>query len=262
MRALYQQIHRRCVVDPRDASHLCPATDLAHARRSRSDRQLRFDRGARHAGMTQLRAGALDAFYDYQASRVPLPQDRDGNRPTCFDHGFRWGGAAIYQLDLRSERYTHDDTTSVIAPAQLARLTGFLAKERLGAVARDRDLAAAGLPPRLARACRDAYPGQQEEREPIGGRQDDAPGEREQLFRLLIDHAPRAPRAEPVAAQRRYSRGHCLRDPVGEWAGLLSADSERAHRQGEPHDPADVRGHAARHRTGLRAATPTRRCTS
>lgn len=67
-----------------------------------------------------LREGALDAFQDYQASRVFT------RRPETFDHGFRWGGAAIYQLDIRTARSAEEGRTRVVAPSQLEALRGFL----------------------------------------------------------------------------------------------------------------------------------------
>lgn len=67
-----------------------------------------------------LREGALDAYHDYQASRVL------DSRRACTDHGFRWGGAAVYQLDVRSERRAEADRTHVLSTAQLARFTRFL----------------------------------------------------------------------------------------------------------------------------------------
>jgi alkaline phosphatase D len=68
-----------------------------------------------------LRDGALDAFHDYQASRV-LPR-----RGPAFDHGFRWGRTGVYVTDLRSQRRATRETTLVLGDAQHARLAAWLA---------------------------------------------------------------------------------------------------------------------------------------
>lgn len=70
-----------------------------------------------------LRAGALDAYFDYQASRVLAAA---GERPDTFDHGFRWCSTAVYQLDIRSARRAEADHTQVVTPAQLESMRGFL----------------------------------------------------------------------------------------------------------------------------------------
>lgn len=74
-----------------------------------------------HPRWSNLRDGALDAFHDYQASRV-LP-----TRGTAFDHGFRWGRAGVYVCDLRSQRRAMRDATLVLGDAQHERLAAFLA---------------------------------------------------------------------------------------------------------------------------------------
>ncbi len=71
-----------------------------------------------------VREGALDAFHDYQASRV-IAAPPDG-RPRSFDHGFRWGSTAVYQVDNRSERRAYANHTQVVTPAQLAAFGDFL----------------------------------------------------------------------------------------------------------------------------------------
>ena len=76
----------------------------------------------------RVRAGALDAYYDYQGARVLAAHD--GTRPASFDHGFRWGPAAVYQLDVRSDRHAHPDETHVFSAAQLARFEHFLEAQR------------------------------------------------------------------------------------------------------------------------------------
>ena len=75
------------------------------------------------AAWRNLREGALDAYYDYQASRVL------DERRAAFDHGFRWDGAAVYQLDIRSERTSDGERTRVLSPSQLARFTRFLGEQ-------------------------------------------------------------------------------------------------------------------------------------
>jgi len=67
-----------------------------------------------------VRGGALDAFFDYQGSRVFAA------RPPTFDHGFRYAGIACYQLDIRSERRADGHRTQILAPAQHAALADFL----------------------------------------------------------------------------------------------------------------------------------------
>lgn len=73
-----------------------------------------------------VRQGARDAIYDYQLSRV---LDAPGD---AFDYSFAWGQAAIYVMDIRSHRRTHDRTTEVYSERQLAKLSRFL-DEQAGA---------------------------------------------------------------------------------------------------------------------------------
>lgn len=71
-----------------------------------------------------VREGALDAFHDYQGSRVFAATS--DSRPRSFDHGFRWGSTAIYQVDNRSERRAYAEHTQVVTPAQLVGFQEFL----------------------------------------------------------------------------------------------------------------------------------------
>ncbi len=71
-----------------------------------------------------VREGALDAFHDYQGSRVLAATPAD--RPRSFDHGFRWGTTAVYQIDNRSERRAYAEHTQVVTPAQLSTFSEFL----------------------------------------------------------------------------------------------------------------------------------------
>ena len=71
-----------------------------------------------------IRGGALDAFHDYQASRVH-PQ-----RPECFDYGFEWGPAAFYVMDVRSQRRTRDGQTEVFSQAQVFAFREYLSRHR------------------------------------------------------------------------------------------------------------------------------------
>lgn len=74
-----------------------------------------------------LRAGSLDAYYDYQASRVIATS---GERPATFDHGFRWSQTAVYQLDIRSARYATPDGTQLVTPEQIEAMREFLRANR------------------------------------------------------------------------------------------------------------------------------------
>lgn len=79
-------------------------------------------------GWAATRQGALDAYFDYQASRVAVPT-ADGRRPRTFDYGFRWGAASFYALDIRSDRRTRDGITECYTPAQFEALREFLAAQ-------------------------------------------------------------------------------------------------------------------------------------
>lgn len=72
-----------------------------------------------------LRLGALDAFYDYQAAReLPL---ESGARPRAFYHGFEYGSVAAFIMDLRSERKASEAQVEVCSEAQWQALEAFLA---------------------------------------------------------------------------------------------------------------------------------------
>lgn len=72
-----------------------------------------------------VREGGLDAFFDYQISRV-LRRGPRGARPRELCYGFRWGPAAFYVMDVRSQRRTRDGKTTVYSRAQLEALRTFL----------------------------------------------------------------------------------------------------------------------------------------
>jgi alkaline phosphatase D len=74
-----------------------------------------------------LREGALDAFYDYQASRV-IPPPPGALRPAAFHHVIEYGPVAIFVADLRSERTADDTAVRVVGDAQLEELRAFLAR--------------------------------------------------------------------------------------------------------------------------------------
>lgn len=74
-----------------------------------------------------VREGSLDAAYDYQLSRV-LPPRPGGGRPDAFDHGFVWGPAAVWVMDVRSQRRTSGGRTRVFTEAQLDAFSEFLAR--------------------------------------------------------------------------------------------------------------------------------------
>jgi alkaline phosphatase D len=86
-----------------------------------------FGSDPRHAGpeWQALREGALDAFYDYQASRVlgarPRGADADNH------YSFVYGTCSIFVMDLRSARRSVERGTQIYSPAQFASLERFLA---------------------------------------------------------------------------------------------------------------------------------------
>lgn len=77
-----------------------------------------------------LRGGALDAFFDYQASRV-LPRPSDRLRPDAFDYGFTFGQAAFWMMDNRSLRSTEEGgDTRCFSEPQLDAFSAFLHEHR------------------------------------------------------------------------------------------------------------------------------------
>lgn len=75
-----------------------------------------------------LRAGALDAFYDYQASRgLPLV---GGARPRAFHQRFEYGTVAAFLMDLRSERRTLGERIEVCGEEQWRALEAFFSESR------------------------------------------------------------------------------------------------------------------------------------
>ena len=75
-----------------------------------------------------LRGGALDAFYDYQASRaLPL---QGGERPREFHQEIEYGSSAIFLMDLRSERRAGADQIEVCSEDQWRALGEFLERQR------------------------------------------------------------------------------------------------------------------------------------
>lgn len=93
------------------------------------DHEIRDNFGTRvgdgDASHQALRDGALDAFYDYQASRVI---GSNGERPTSFHYSLDYGPAAIFVTDVRSRRMPSEDVVRVYDDEQLADLEAFLAK--------------------------------------------------------------------------------------------------------------------------------------
>lgn len=71
-----------------------------------------------------LRDGALDAFYDYQAQRY-LPRG-DAGRPAAFDHAFVHGPVAFFAADLRSEKHADGERTRMMSDRQFAAIERFL----------------------------------------------------------------------------------------------------------------------------------------
>jgi alkaline phosphatase D len=75
-----------------------------------------------------LRAGALDAVYDYQVARA-LPRCA-GERPKAFYQTIEYGSIAAFLMDLRSERYSHGEHIEVCSERQWQELERFLASQR------------------------------------------------------------------------------------------------------------------------------------
>ena len=75
-----------------------------------------------------LKDGALDAYYDYQASRTL--RLRDGARPASFHRCWRHGSIATFLMDLRSERTRRQDHIEVYSAAQYRALARFLNDSR------------------------------------------------------------------------------------------------------------------------------------
>ncbi len=94
-----------------------------------------FGSDPRHAepAYNQLRLGALDAYYDYQASRV-LPIAAFNRTTREFHYSFRYGACAVFVMDLRSQRYPRAGEIDVYSTEQLQALTRFLADNADAAV--------------------------------------------------------------------------------------------------------------------------------
>lgn len=80
-------------------------------------------------GWEEIRHGALDAYFDYQAARV-LERSEQGRRPEHFDYGFTWGQAAFWMMDIRSGRRTIERTTTCFEGRQLEALRSFVHDHR------------------------------------------------------------------------------------------------------------------------------------
>lgn len=124
IRRLYQERHRIFLgVEPfaRLASAL-PCYPMLDDHEVRDN----FGTSPEHASKAwaELREGALDAFYDYQGSRV-VPADGTA-RPPSFHYGFAYGPVAIFVADLRSQRVADDAAVHVFHAEQLASLARFL----------------------------------------------------------------------------------------------------------------------------------------
>jgi alkaline phosphatase D len=72
-----------------------------------------------------LRLGALDAFYDYQGSRV-LPDGAFTQTPREFHYSFRYGACAVFVMDLRSQRRATEAEVEMYSTYQLQELERFL----------------------------------------------------------------------------------------------------------------------------------------
>ncbi|HEU4535610.1 MAG TPA: alkaline phosphatase D family protein, partial [Polyangiaceae bacterium] len=75
-----------------------------------------------------LREGALDAFYDYQASRVFDGGARRRGAGGDFHYWFSYGPCSTFVMDLRSGRETTERATRIYSPDQFASLERFLAR--------------------------------------------------------------------------------------------------------------------------------------
>jgi alkaline phosphatase D len=70
-----------------------------------------------------LRRGALDAFYDYQGSRAA---ELAAERPASLHFSWRYGPAAVFVMDLRSQKQAVNGEIRIYDDAQLAALARFL----------------------------------------------------------------------------------------------------------------------------------------
>jgi alkaline phosphatase D len=75
-----------------------------------------------------LRAGALDAFYDYQGARGLRRQGED--RPGAFYQSFEYGTVAAFIMDLRSERRAEEEHIEVCSETQWQALADFFKTNR------------------------------------------------------------------------------------------------------------------------------------
>jgi alkaline phosphatase D len=73
-----------------------------------------------------LRAGALDAFFDYQALRVRAPAPE---RPSSLHFSFEYGPVAVFVMDLRSQRVSTNGTVEIYGDDQLEALANYLEQQ-------------------------------------------------------------------------------------------------------------------------------------
>jgi len=73
-------------------------------------------------GYQKISRGALDAYFDYQASRILPPMTR---MPSSFHYHFSYGNIGIFVMDIRSERFTNS-RNQIYSDVQLNDLRLFL----------------------------------------------------------------------------------------------------------------------------------------
>lgn len=85
-----------------------------------------FGSDPRHASpaWSNLRAGAIDAYWDYQASRARAPRDPSGPRSGA--HSFRYSALRVFVMDLRAQRRVAGGEGRIADEPQWAELEGFL----------------------------------------------------------------------------------------------------------------------------------------
>ncbi len=76
------------------------------------------------ARWASVRAGALEAIYDYQGVRC-VPRER-GQRPPRLSHSFRYGPVLTFVADLRCERRVEGEVATLMGEAQFEALEAAL----------------------------------------------------------------------------------------------------------------------------------------
>jgi len=128
IRALYQQRHRIFWKHPAFAELM--ARFPCHLILDDHEIVDNFGTSVEHSepAYDNLRQGALDAFYDYQAARS-LRREHD-RRPDAFYQSFAYGSVAAFLMDLRSERRADAERIDVCSERQWQALADFLGQNR------------------------------------------------------------------------------------------------------------------------------------